>query len=234
MTIRELRLTIQTLETTIISLTNELDVRKDVEEQLRMAREHAEKMFAAKAALQTELDTAAEYINELEAKYLKAQQMSIDLLTNLKECELQLDSGNMEIQTLKQYIIDLKSRIAVYIPVRGDLVDKRLAEYINNFPDRQKLKIMFMRESEGVYQFGTKRVMVKVAKDKIEIRVGGGFLSIDEFLDQYTPVELEKLERKDPLKRFNEKIAVQKTIAGKELRETSPVRGSPVRGSPRK
>ncbi len=53
---------------------------------------------------------------------------------------------------------------------------------------------------------------VKVDKDKINIRVGGGFLSIDEFLDQYTPAELEKLERKDPMKRFAEKIAVTKTI----------------------
>jgi len=71
---------------------------------------------------------------------------------------------------------------------------------------------MFMRESEGVYQFGSKRVAVKVDKDKINIRVGGGFLSIDEFLDQYTPAELEKLERKDPMKRFAEKVAVSKTI----------------------
>ena len=67
-----------------------------------------------------------------------------------------------QIETLKQYIIDLKSRIAVYIPVKNDSIDKKLAEYINNYPDRSKLKIMFMRESEGVYQFGTKRVYVKV------------------------------------------------------------------------
>ena len=56
-----------------------------------------------------------------------------------------------EIETLRNYIIDLKSRIAVYIPVNGDVIDKRIAEYINNYPDRSKLKIMFMRESEGVY-----------------------------------------------------------------------------------
>lgn len=56
-----------------------------------------------------------------------------------------------EIETLRNYIIDLKSRIAVYIPVKNDMIDKRIAEYINNYPDRQKLKIMFMRESEGVY-----------------------------------------------------------------------------------
>lgn len=33
-------------------------------------------------------------------------------------------------------------------------------------------------------------------------------MSIDEFLDQYTPAELEKIERKDPMKRFSEKVAV--------------------------
>lgn len=125
----------------------------------------------------------------------------------------------------------MKSRIAVYIPVKGDVVDKKLAEYINNYPDRQKLKIMFMRETDGVYQFGTKRISVKVEKDKINIRVGGGYLSIDEFLDQYTPAELEKLQRNDPLKRFSEKVAVQKTIAGKEVRESSPVRASPSKKS---
>ena len=93
-----------------------------------------------------------------------------------------------------------------------------------------------MRESEGVYQFGTKRVAVKVEKDNIKIRVGGGYLSIDEFLDQYTPVELEKLERKDPLKRFSEKVAIQKTIVGLGVRESSPVRGSSPQGrrSPKK
>ena len=113
--------------------------------------------------------------------------------------------------------------------MKEDAVDKKLAEFINNYPERSKLKIMFMRESEGVYQFGTKRVAVKVEKDNIKIRVGGGYLSIDEFLDQYTPVELEKLERKDPLKRFSEKVAVQKTIVGAQgARESSPVR-SPVR-----
>lgn len=142
----------------------------------------------------------------------------------------QLKDAEIEIETLKNYIIELKQRIAVYIPIKDDPVDKKLAEFINNYPERSKLKIMFMRESEGVYQFGTKRVYVRVDKDKINIRVGGGYLSIDEFLDQYTPQELDKMERKDPLKKFSEKVAVQKTLTGKELRESSPVR-SPQRAS---
>jgi hypothetical protein len=152
---------------------------------------------------------------------------SLEVLKTLKAREF-------EIETLKQYIIDLKARIAVYIPVRNDAIDKKLAEYINNFPDRNKLKIMFMRETEGVYEFGSRKVQVKVEGGKILIRVGGGYLSVDEFLDQYTPTELEKLERRDPLKLFSEKVAVQKVLASRAGRESSPVRGSPVRGSPSK
>ena len=96
-----------------------------------------------------------------------------------------------------------------------------------------------MRESEGVYQFGTKRIAVKVEKDNIKIRVGGGFLSLDEFLDQYTPAELEKLERKDPLRRMTDRIAIQKTIQGRQTESptaSSPGRTSPMRGnrSPKK
>ena len=135
--------------------------------------------------------------------YVSQVKSDVEKEINLSEFK---DAEN-EIETLKQYIIDLKQRIAVYIPIKDDSTDKKLAEFINNYPERSKLKIMFMRVSEGVYQFGTKRVAVKVEKDNIKIRVGGGYLSIDEFLDQYTPVELEKLERKDPLKRFSEKVS---------------------------
>jgi len=35
----------------------------------------------------------------------------------------------------------------VYTPYKDDLIDKTLADYINNYPDRQKLKVLFLRES---------------------------------------------------------------------------------------
>ena len=198
-------------------------MKADVENQVAMAVEHNKQIDAQKDELNKELENASDYIVRLEDKFFEAKKTSLDLLKQLKESEAEIDKAQDEIEMLKSYIIDLKSRIAVYIPVKGDVIDKKIAEYINNYPDRQKLKIMFMRESEGVYQFGTKRIGVKVAKEKIEIRVGGGFLSIDEFLDQYTPAELEKLERKDPFKRITERVAVQKLIIGKEQRESSPV-----------
>jgi len=155
----------------------------DIESQLNMARDHEEDMRLHKIELQNELTTASAYILQLQEEFYNSKRTSLDLLTQLKDRESACNDQQQEIETLRNYIIDLKSRIAVYIPVKNDAVDKRIAEYINNYPDRQKLKIMFMRESEGVYQFGSKRVHVKVDKDKINIRVGGGYLSIDEFLD---------------------------------------------------
>ena len=101
-------------------------------------------MDAQKAALQKDVDIASDYILELEDKVYRANKTSLELLRQLKDAEV-------EIETLKSYIMELKQKIAVYIPVKDDAVDKKLAEFINNYPERQKLKIMFMRESEGVY-----------------------------------------------------------------------------------
>lgn len=185
-------------------------------EENKNQRKDIQLLIHQKSELQSQLENATEYIITMEEKVYKSNKISLELLKQLKDAEI-------EIGTLQTYIVDLKQRIAVYIPMKDDQVDRKLAEFINNYPERAKLKIMFMRESEGVYQFGSKRVAVKVEKDNIKIRVGGGYLSIDEFLDQYTPVELEKLERKDPLRRFSEKVAIQKTIHGNAIREGSPI-----------
>ena len=98
---------------------------------------------------------------------------------------------------------------SVYIPKKRDPVDEELGKYLNTYPESSGLKIMFLRESEGVYQFGQKRVYVKCEKGgQILVRVGGGFMHIDNFISQYTPLEVEKVERKDVLKNWQNKIKV--------------------------
>ena len=67
--------------------------------------------------------------------------------------------------------------------MKGDPVDEALAEYINTMEDKSKLKVMFIRVNPGVYQFGSKKICIKVEQGKINIRVGGGFMIIDEFVD---------------------------------------------------
>ena len=91
----------------------------------------------------------------LEEKVYAANKASLDLLKQIR-----LDEE--EITHLKAYILELKARVAIYLPVRDDPIDMKVAEYINNYPDRLKLKVMFMRETAGVYAFGTKRINVEV------------------------------------------------------------------------
>ena len=61
----------------------------------------------------------------------------------------------------------MKSQYQIYVPDKEDPVDNQLAEYLNNYPERSKLRILFMKESEGIYQFGSRRVFVKTDRDKI-------------------------------------------------------------------
>lgn len=145
--------------------------------------------------MQKEVQAATDYILQLEEKCFMANKTALELLTRIRDHEA-------EVETLKSYIVEMRTRIAVYIPVKSDTVDKALSEYINNYPDRRKLKLMFLRMQEGVYEFGTRRVHVKVERNAIHVKVGGGWVPIDEFLEQYIPVELERYEKIDPLNKW--------------------------------
>lgn len=68
--------------------------------------------------------------------------------------------------------------------------------------------------------FGSKRVLVKQEKGKIAIRVGGGYMSIDEFLAIYTPIELDKLESLQSDQRPTRDRFVQKLL--ESFQDTKP------------
>ena len=126
--------------------------------------------------MQFELMQSVKYMESLEKRMYDASISNLETLRALRDQEL-------EISTLKSYIISLKAKVSIYLPVKADPIDVKIADYINNYPERSKLKIMFLRESSGVYTFGSKRINIKIESGKILIRVGGGYLSIDEFID---------------------------------------------------
>ena len=71
----------------------------------------------------------------------------------------------------------------VYIAHKECKIDLALGNFINHYPERKRMNIMFLRESEGVYQFGQKRIYIKIEKgEKILVRVGGGYMGIEEFI----------------------------------------------------
>lgn len=67
---------------------------------------------------------------------------------------------------------------------------------MNTYPNRDKLNILFIRESEGVYKFGQRRVFMKLGKnEQLGVQVGGGFVTISDFIEKYTQKEVEKIRR---------------------------------------
>jgi len=131
----------------------------------------------------------------------------------MQAIELENESYRSEIVDMKAAIetyrvhifgsqTSTKTTTEFYKAVKDDHIDVRIAEYINNYHGTLNLCILFKRERQGVYLFGSKSVCISVENDYINIRVGGGYLSIDEYIDQYAEIELKKLESKDMRKQF--------------------------------
>lgn len=72
-----------------------------------------------------------------------------------------------------------------------------MASFINTQNEKERMKIMFLRESEGVYQFGQSKVYVRVEQgNKVSVKVGGGFMTAKDFVEKFQPLELEKLHKR--------------------------------------
>ena len=97
---------------------------------------------------------------------------------HLKESEVcQL---NHETQRLQKLEMEFK-----YKPVLTDPIDVKLSNIINSTPLATRYKMNFQRESEGVYRYMRKRVIMQIEGDSIVIRVGGGYLTLDQFVHDY-------------------------------------------------
>ena len=99
-------------------------LKDDLSEQLNLANSYIEELHDNKKTMQKELETAGDYLLEQEEKTNKANKTALALLIKLKEAD-------DEIEEPKQYIIDLKSKMHQYVPVKGDTEDQALADYIN-------------------------------------------------------------------------------------------------------
>jgi hypothetical protein len=100
-----------------------------------------------------------------------------------------MQDKDIEYEKMLEYWTEIHRANYVYVPTRGDEIDKRLAEYINKSDLTRKSKCLFVREQEGVYSYFFKKVIMKVEENNLIIRVGGGFMSVDEFIEINNPLE---------------------------------------------
>ena len=82
-----------------------------------------------------------------------------------------------------------------------------------------------------MYHFGSRRITTRVENDKIIVRVGGGYLPIEDFVDIYTIAELERKEKKDPLSRLCQSIDLRSKSRSRFTTSASGIRSPNSRGS---
>eukprot|EP00358_Blepharisma_japonicum_P001495 CAMPEP_0202951628 /NCGR_PEP_ID=MMETSP1395-20130829/32557_1 /ASSEMBLY_ACC=CAM_ASM_000871 /TAXON_ID=5961 /ORGANISM="Blepharisma japonicum, Strain Stock R1072" /LENGTH=353 /DNA_ID=CAMNT_0049659337 /DNA_START=1106 /DNA_END=2164 /DNA_ORIENTATION=- len=200
------------------------DAYSELEQELIKHQAEIEKLNKEKTDLQTQQAALEEHLctqedqnqikDELEHMYEIHEDINqqiyndIDFITNKLVDEssnnLQnqrisnrlktiLEDRDGEIEVLREMVSQLQSKPDVYVAVKDDPVDAAIADYVNT----RKIEVPFVREDLGIYLFGSKRVFIKLENGKIIIRVGGGYMKIDEFVELYTPLELEKFESKN-------------------------------------
>jgi hypothetical protein len=77
----------------------------------------------------------------------------------------------------------------MYKAVKGDAVDELWAYHLN----QHQLALKVTRLGPGSYMFGTRKIFAKIINGKLVIRVGGGYMSADEFITQYGQMEMLKM-----------------------------------------
>jgi hypothetical protein len=165
-------------------------------EEMVCVREDAASL---KEELQQQLElyrvTKDEALSELQglSDYVLAQaQRAKDHVQLIYKFSTAVEERDDEIDQLKHMVVMIKNRNPMYVPVEGDVVDEALAEYLNN--RTETIPVPFYRQDFEIYVFGTKRIFVKLDCGRIAIRVGGGFMQLEDFLEIYTKQELEKIE----------------------------------------
>jgi len=206
--LNEHKLKVSQQNTTISSLEQLICVKEDISKQLEASEKQMVQVLADRKELRAQLENVVVSQDQANNKLFEAEKNA----NQFRQC---IEDKDQEIEHLTMTVIALRESQEVYVPEKGDMIDNAVADFINTGADVSRLKLLFIRETDGVYQFGSKRVYVKLEGGRILIRVGGGFLTIDEFIEQYAPLEMEKLSRTDPLKKLSQNIAINKSLIGK-------------------
>jgi len=80
------------------------------------------------------------------------------------DLEAQVRNTQAQVAQLLDANQKLMLNQGIYIAKKSDPVDAALGKYLNAYPEKEKMKILFLRQSEGIYQFGQKRVFIKIDK----------------------------------------------------------------------
>jgi chromosome segregation ATPase len=173
------------------------DKHRRIEEQ----RAQIDALRKDNAELKALIEEKRKIITQLEKEIQEAEDEIERLKGIVDDLNRKIADRDAEIERLKKLIDDHNRRIAQleaeigsepapvinYKAQKGDLIDEMLAQYIQNCP------VPVKRLGDGFYLFGTRKIYAKIMNGKLVIRVGGGYMFIEKFIDTYAEQELKKL-----------------------------------------
>jgi len=202
----ELNVILQKNEQEIARLRLELEaLRKEQEEkrllyeELRIQIDERRQMLAE---LQEEIARNEVIMQQLEETLqirkeegAELDQLLADRDAEIRELEAQLEEINrnrpVEVPEPEvEEVAQAEPASKEYVADEKDEVDKLLAQYINF----NTCPVPVTRLGGGYYLFGTRKIYAKIMNGKLVIRVGGGYMVIDEFIATYAEAEVQKME----------------------------------------
>ncbi len=135
--------------------------------------------------LEEEREVAEDKVNELEALVAKRDE-------EIQEMEGYLAEKERIISQLEAKLKALDNKPAQPKPLlKGDLLDEMIGQYIF----QANCPVPIKKLGNGYYIFGTRKIYAKILNGKLVIRVGGGFMIIEEFINTYAEQELNKINK---------------------------------------
>ena len=170
-----------------VELESMISAYLDLHIKFESLRHKLEQNKEIKDQVISEIDFFSDFVFSLSQTFLQQSRISHKVKAIVEE-------KDFDVQAMRESLAHFKLKNPVYHPAKTDSIDKALADYLNS--RNSVLPLPFVRESFGIYYFGTKKINISQERNKLMIKVGGGFLPIDEFIDNYTEIELEKFEKR--------------------------------------
>ena len=175
------------LQGEVQGLKHEVQELEDLNTKFDTLSDVLNKVEAIKEKYKQDLEICSNYLLEVEEKCQETQKHQLELLSALKEKEEEIEGLQEALRNMSDNQNQIPLQMSdMYRAVKDDPIDQKLSQYMNELPlSLRKNALQLVRESEGVYKYGKKRVFMKIENDLIVIRVGGGYLTFDQFIEQY-------------------------------------------------
>lgn len=143
----------------------------------------------------------------INCRYRKRIHELLKELRNINQRRRELED---KYASLKRDLSAIKATKA-YKPIKGDPIDELFGFHLNKCGCTLTVK----RLAPGKYLFGTRQILAKIINGKLVIRVGGGYMSAEEFIEQYGRQEMMKMMKTDQDGKSGDGLSGRNAGAGK-------------------